>query len=237
MTTKTIKTILFASLIAAMILPFSGMNYAVAEELDKETVEKIANQATQLMENLETEQDPTKIEKMQKKLYKLLAILNSVGLYTEEQFEVIKEERLYDIPEEKTSSGAQTSSCCTDPAVKVKVGFDYRLWGFYGTANGNWDTITSADPNGFSVAATGSWGADYMHTWYQYYLANGANGANVNFSPYLTNSNGGLLHNYGTFQQTVSSTSIQQDYPSPIAYSPINGGDKANLVATLQNIW
>ena len=32
MTTKTIKTILFASLIAAMILPFSGMNYATAEE-------------------------------------------------------------------------------------------------------------------------------------------------------------------------------------------------------------
>ena len=38
---KTTKTILFATLIAAMILPFSGMNYAVAEELDKEQVEKI----------------------------------------------------------------------------------------------------------------------------------------------------------------------------------------------------
>jgi len=36
MTTKTIKTILFASLIAAMILPFSGMDFAEAEqEVDK----------------------------------------------------------------------------------------------------------------------------------------------------------------------------------------------------------
>lgn len=34
MTTKTIKTILFASLIAAMILPFSGMGFAQAEMSD-----------------------------------------------------------------------------------------------------------------------------------------------------------------------------------------------------------
>lgn len=34
MTTKTIKTILFASLIVAMILPFSGMNFAQAQKAD-----------------------------------------------------------------------------------------------------------------------------------------------------------------------------------------------------------
>lgn len=37
MTTKTIKTILFASLIAAMILPFSGMNYAEANLVTEDT--------------------------------------------------------------------------------------------------------------------------------------------------------------------------------------------------------
>ena len=79
--------------------------------------------------------------------------------------------------------------------------------------------------------------ADYMHTWYQYYLTNGASGANVNFSPYLTNSNGGMLHQYGTFPETVSSTSIQQEYASVTAYAPINGGDEANMPATLQSIW
>ena len=36
MTTKTIKTVLFASLIAAMILPFSGMNYAEADTANAE---------------------------------------------------------------------------------------------------------------------------------------------------------------------------------------------------------
>jgi hypothetical protein len=38
MTTKTTKTILFASLIAAMILPFSGMNFATAQEETKKTI-------------------------------------------------------------------------------------------------------------------------------------------------------------------------------------------------------
>jgi len=42
MTSKMIKTILFASLIVAMILPFSGMNFAVAEEVKTTLVEKIA---------------------------------------------------------------------------------------------------------------------------------------------------------------------------------------------------
>ena len=38
MTTKTIKTILFASLIATLILPFSGMQYASAETISDEIV-------------------------------------------------------------------------------------------------------------------------------------------------------------------------------------------------------
>ncbi len=37
---KTTKTILFASLIAAMILPFSGMSYAYAEKTDKELIDE-----------------------------------------------------------------------------------------------------------------------------------------------------------------------------------------------------
>ena len=160
MTSSNIKTLLFASLIAAMILPFSGMNYAVAEELDKEKVEKIAKKAQKLMEKIETEDNPKKIQKIQKQLNKLLAKLNSVGLYTEKQFEVIKEERLDDYLEEEILSRTSRAYCssCNDPAVKIKVGFDYRLWGFYGTANGNWDTITNVDKNGFSTSKTGSWG-------------------------------------------------------------------------------
>lgn len=42
MTTKTIKTVLFASLIAAMILPFSAMNLAEAKSADY-TADEVAN--------------------------------------------------------------------------------------------------------------------------------------------------------------------------------------------------
>ena len=43
---KTTKTILFASLIAAMILPFSGMNFAQATKLDRYEVNDIARSLT-----------------------------------------------------------------------------------------------------------------------------------------------------------------------------------------------
>jgi len=40
MTSKTMKTMFFAGLIAAMILPFSGMDYAVAENLGNDKVKE-----------------------------------------------------------------------------------------------------------------------------------------------------------------------------------------------------
>ena len=46
MTYKNAKTILFASLIAAMILPFSGMNYATAEESEYEYPPEIVTKAS-----------------------------------------------------------------------------------------------------------------------------------------------------------------------------------------------
>ena len=44
-TSKNTKTILFASLIAAMILPFSGMNYAVAEDQRENNIGEILAKA------------------------------------------------------------------------------------------------------------------------------------------------------------------------------------------------
>ncbi len=41
MTTKIIKTVLFASLIVAMILPFSGMNLANAQQADQDKITDI----------------------------------------------------------------------------------------------------------------------------------------------------------------------------------------------------
>jgi len=53
MISKTIKTVLFASLITAMILPFSGMNFAEAKQTDEEKVlEKVTKYENKFQKQL-----------------------------------------------------------------------------------------------------------------------------------------------------------------------------------------
>ena len=68
MTTKTIKTILFASLIAAMILPFSMGDFAVADKGDKQKdkIDKIKKSAIDFEEKAKKSQDKNEKEKHQK---------------------------------------------------------------------------------------------------------------------------------------------------------------------------
>lgn len=85
--TKTAKTILFASLIAAMILPFGGMNFAVAEETaNTETVkadaQKIAKKILKVQEkisnveaSLEDATDDEQVSQLEARLAKLEARL------------------------------------------------------------------------------------------------------------------------------------------------------------------
>ncbi len=71
MTTKTIKTILFAGLIAAMILPFSGMNMATAETVTNEELKKL-QRATEVPSNVTyTQVTPTVSDETQELLDKL----------------------------------------------------------------------------------------------------------------------------------------------------------------------
>jgi len=58
MTLKNTKLVLFASLIVAMILPFSGMDFATAEEQTNDNVEK----TTQLIDTLKIERDSISID-------------------------------------------------------------------------------------------------------------------------------------------------------------------------------
>lgn len=77
MTTKTIKTILFASLIAAMILPISGMNFADAKKVpdmtDYESMyEEIFKQVQDKKKSIESDKkelkDNTELSKIQSEL-------------------------------------------------------------------------------------------------------------------------------------------------------------------------
>jgi len=79
MTSKTIKTILFAGLIAAMILPFSNMDFADADKGDKnkEQQEKISKLKKSISENKELK-DKTKDNKKKDKLSKDITILENI---------------------------------------------------------------------------------------------------------------------------------------------------------------
>ena len=97
MTTKNAKTILFASLIVAMILPFSGMNFAAAEE--KSTYVKMAKQQKSV-QNM-TEEEKAKYEKSIKdtmtkssydrKVYNLLEKLSKIQEQVQKAEEIGKD--------------------------------------------------------------------------------------------------------------------------------------------------
>ena len=62
MTTKNVKTILFASLIAAMILPFNTVDFVEAEKSDKKSLVK-----DKIKEKMKQQSDKDKKEKKPRK--------------------------------------------------------------------------------------------------------------------------------------------------------------------------
>lgn len=75
LTTKTIKTILFASLIVAMILPFSGMQFATAQtdkQAENETDERTKAELSKRIKSLESNKQKTVDERHELKQYKLI---------------------------------------------------------------------------------------------------------------------------------------------------------------------
>ena len=67
MTTKTTKTILFASLVAAILIPISGMQIAHAEELSQKKIDRLLERTYELSVLLEDAReklaDGAKVEK------------------------------------------------------------------------------------------------------------------------------------------------------------------------------
>ena len=194
--TKTIKTVLFASLIAAMILPFSTMDFAEAQEVDKKSVEKLAKQYNKLSEQLETETDEKKKVNLKEKLDEILAELNSYGLYSDEQFEKIKDDRVDERPDEVTQSVAALSCPCP-PEAWYRTGFDWEVFGLNGSTDGNWVTLKSVGASGLSEAETGFFGADSIDIWHQGFVRH-ATSANLTFENRIVNQNGGLVSYLGS---------------------------------------
>ena len=151
MTLQRTKTILFVSLIAAMVLSFSMIDLAHAAA--PEDVENLTLRCTEVIEKLEkletkdqTQRIEKKIAKLNEELKAITLVLNAHGVYTEEQFKTEK----YALMNSQVSSMTVSTSCTICKELLFKAGFDWRM-------NGNWYGSTP-DPVTHVLTATGTAG-------------------------------------------------------------------------------
>ena len=155
------KTVLFASLIAALILPL-GMNSAFAEipeDIKAKALEgkQIWEKLEKMKEKLSTNASEVAQEKaLEKKFESIVKLMNKHGIATQEQWDADPQYwRSLNLPPSLESSRDYTHSTgqielqsgnllettshgcgsCTQPQeLHVIAGFDYLLWGFWPTS-------------------------------------------------------------------------------------------------------
>ena len=90
MITKNTKIILFASLIAVMILPFS-MTDSVYAESRSDKIERLGNEGKNLKEKIDIEKNSVKKEKLNDDLKELKINMKAIGIPTIEEYESDKQ--------------------------------------------------------------------------------------------------------------------------------------------------
>lgn len=83
---KTTKTILFASLIAAMILPVTMADSAFAETRD-DKIQRLGNEGKNLKEKITIERDSDKKERFEQDFEELKSQMRAIGIPTVEEYE------------------------------------------------------------------------------------------------------------------------------------------------------
>lgn len=155
MTTKTIKTILFGSLIAAMIFSFGGINYAMAEPFiappgENPNQEKIDNNvkksdklihAITILEKKIANTDDisskkileNRIEKLQSELDGIISEMADMGIPTIEEYFANKQKYNQSYVEVIESNETVTASSHCSPScnhLDYRVGYNYLCGGF-----------------------------------------------------------------------------------------------------------
>jgi len=141
---KNTKTILFASLIITMVLPFSGMNFAQAQEIDPllvilaEKTEKIQNRIDKL-EAKDTKRTDAQVIVLKIKLANIIEAGEVLGYMTPETLNdpeasdaFYKKHPVY-IDEDEIDDGDISTECTCD-TVKGMIGFKYpyAFWTYDG---------------------------------------------------------------------------------------------------------
>jgi len=138
MTVKNARTVLFASLIAAMIIPFSGVDYAEAQksQVTEEQLLQWATTAARLQVAIDEGDDS---ESTQHRLAIVLDSLNDNGVTMENQDLDVLDDYYSDGVNESNSS----ARCTCDHSMKVRAAYEYLKYtvfgiNFYGHEKGPW---------------------------------------------------------------------------------------------------
>ena len=121
MTLQNPKTVLFVSLIAAMILPFSGMSHAVAQQINNaEVVEEarqiansiLAHQAklAEVEKNIENTDNPNKLENLEAQKARLINKITSLEDSLDEKFSVLTAQDVNKVDLKTVEASATTRS-------------------------------------------------------------------------------------------------------------------------------
>lgn len=150
MTMKNAKTILFASLIAALILPFSGMNYAYAEELTESQIQELLEDTYNLSLQIEAlEERGMENSRMHLHLQNTfddnVTILNEYGYITTEQVDedpAKYDKTIAERPDWLEESDEKFTTECGCQTLFVDSGFYENTWWIF------WEWVYSGETPG-----------------------------------------------------------------------------------------
>ena len=151
MTITTIKTILFASLIAAMILPFSGMGFAVAEEQTKmsdEQKQHLIKKVQQLEERIAQADDESVKEQLKATQQVILKKLFDAVKPSDTEFTMIEHE--------DSDTSVQSGGLITVDGVYTGCNGSGVNWNFAAQtySSSTWWNVNHYFPNSISVGTS-----------------------------------------------------------------------------------
>ena len=151
MTTKTMKTILFASLIAAMILPFSGMQFVVAEEqteMSDDKKQRLINKVQKLEERIAQADDESVKEHLKAKQQAILKNLFDSVPRSDTEFTTVEREDI--------GASTQSGGLITVDGVYTGCNGSGVNWNFAAQtySSSTWWNVSHYFPNAISVTDT-----------------------------------------------------------------------------------
>ena len=237
--TKTAKTILFASLIGALILPFGSMNSAFATE--PEDVANLTARGEEIIDRLAEIADRSSVRAGREKiilgeeLRAIKTLLADQGVYHADEFaQHIDQE----IKAHQTAMFELACSSC-GPELYFKAAFFWQMNNYWQGATFDPVTtvLTSSGQSG-SSQANGSpwWGTDW--SWpATVAFVNNANSADITIDMDVMNGQR-LSYDPGSHSETVTGDSDNQDVFYEGSYlSPGKANDHHRTTVTLDSIY